>query len=56
MALKLYYLILLGHILNHTIPILVSDNIFSMFCTKVKIDASVFYLGYPIFMMLLQCY
>ncbi|KYN10072.1 hypothetical protein ALC57_17761 [Trachymyrmex cornetzi] len=38
--LKLYYLILLDHILNHIIPILVSDNISLMFCTMVETDGS----------------
>ncbi|KYQ56471.1 hypothetical protein ALC60_04548, partial [Trachymyrmex zeteki] len=38
--LKLYYLILLDHILNRIIPILVSDNISLMFCTMVETDDS----------------
>lgn len=50
--LKLYYLIPLDHILNHTIPILVSDNISLMFYTMAEIDDFVFYLECPVYVIL----
>lgn len=49
MALKLYYSILLDHILSHTTPILVSDNILSMFYTTVNVRVSVSYLKDPVY-------